>query len=141
YLFFSSTGQHTTLSRDWISDVCSPDSIKIACDSPGREYERMNSYSPVSISFFSIRSVTWRATSSAVAPGHRVRTTMALKVNGGSSERPSCRYDSAPPIATTIIAYSTRLRLRRAHSDRLKRIAQPSVRAGTRAMGAVVRAQ
>ena len=36
-----------------------------------------------------MRSVTWRATSSAVAPGQSVRITMALKVNGGSSDWPS----------------------------------------------------
>ena len=58
-------------------------------DSPGREYERMNSYSPVSISFFSMRSLTWRPTCSAVAPGQNVRTTMILNVNGGSSDWPS----------------------------------------------------
>ncbi len=60
--------------------------MKITCDSPGREYDRMNSYSPVFISAFSIGSVTWRETCSAVAPGHSVRTTIALKVNGGSSD-------------------------------------------------------
>ena len=65
--------------------------MKITCDSPGREYERMNSYLPVSISFFSMRSVTWRETSSAVAPGHSVRTTIALKVKGGSSDWPEAR--------------------------------------------------
>ncbi|MNE40277.1 hypothetical protein D3C80_1342770 [compost metagenome] len=63
--------------------------MKVTCDSPGRENETIRSYSPVSISFFSMRSVTWRDTSSAVAPGHRVRMTMALKVNGGSSLWPS----------------------------------------------------
>ena len=63
--------------------------MNITSDSPGREYERMNSYCPVSISFFSTRSVTCSATSSAVAPGHIVRTTMILKVNGGSSDWPS----------------------------------------------------
>ncbi len=44
--------------------------MKVTLDSPGREKETMRSYSPVSISFFSMRSVTWRETSSAVAPGH-----------------------------------------------------------------------
>ncbi len=65
--------------------------MKMICDSPGREYERMNSYSPVFISAFSMRSVTSRETCSAVAPGHRVRTTIALKVNGGSSDWPRWR--------------------------------------------------
>ena len=64
----------------------------------------MNSYLPVSISFFSMRSVTWRETSSAVAPGHSVRTTMALKVKGGSSDWPRCRYDQAPISASISIA-------------------------------------
>ena len=59
--------------------------MKVTLDSPGREKETMRSYSPVSISFFSMRSVIWRDTSSAVAPGHWVWMTMALKVNGGSS--------------------------------------------------------
>ncbi|MNT87621.1 hypothetical protein D3C72_2280630 [compost metagenome] len=63
--------------------------MKVTWDSPGREKEMILSYSPVSISFFSMRSVTWRATSSALAPGQLVRTTMALKVNGGSSLWPS----------------------------------------------------
>ncbi len=63
--------------------------MKVTWDSPGRENDMMRSYSPVSISFFSIRSVTWRETSSAVAPGQLVRITMALKVNGGSSLWPS----------------------------------------------------
>ena len=62
--------------------------MKITCDSPGREYERMNSYSPVAINCFSMRSVTCSATSCAVAPGHIVCTTIALKVNGGSSDWP-----------------------------------------------------
>ena len=64
--------------------------MKITCDSPGREYARMNSYWPVVISCFSMRSVTCRETSSALAPGHSVRTTIALKVNGGSSDWPRC---------------------------------------------------
>ena len=51
--------------------------------------DSMRSYSPVSMSFFSIRSVTWRDTSWAVAPGQLVLITMALKVNGGSSLCPS----------------------------------------------------
>ncbi|MCY1405898.1 hypothetical protein D3C76_1470190 [compost metagenome] len=63
--------------------------MKVTWDSPGRENDTMRSYSPVSISFFSMRSVTWRETSSAVAPGQLVRITMALKVNGGSSLWPS----------------------------------------------------
>ncbi|MNF80107.1 hypothetical protein D3C84_623430 [compost metagenome] len=63
--------------------------MKVTWDSPGRENETMRSYSPVSINFFSIRSVTWRETSSAVAPGQLVRITMALNVNGGSSLWPS----------------------------------------------------
>ncbi len=63
--------------------------MKVTWDSPGREDEMILSYSPVSISFFSMRSVTCRATSSAVAPGQRVRMTMALKVKGGSSLCPS----------------------------------------------------
>ena len=77
---------------------------KITCDSPAREYERTNWYLPVSISCFSMRSVTCCATSSAVAPGHRVRTTMILNVNDGSSLRPSLRYAAAPAIASTSIA-------------------------------------
>ena len=64
----------------------------------------MNSYSPVSISFFSMRSVTWRETSSAVAPGQRVWITITLKVNAGSSLRPRLRYDSVPASASTSIA-------------------------------------
>ncbi|MNR39066.1 hypothetical protein D3C85_1572340 [compost metagenome] len=63
--------------------------MKVTWDSPGRENDMMRSYSPVSISFFSMRSVTWRETSSAVAPGQLVRITIALKVNGGSSLWPS----------------------------------------------------
>ncbi|MNJ35405.1 hypothetical protein D3C81_1606570 [compost metagenome] len=63
--------------------------MKVTCDSPGRENETIFSYSPVSISFFSMRSVTWRETSSALAPGQMVRITMALKVKGGSSLCPS----------------------------------------------------
>ena len=78
--------------------------MKITCDSPGREYERMNSYLPVVISAFSTRSVTWVETSCAVAPGHSVRTTIALKVNGGSSDCPSRVYDHAPSTASTSIA-------------------------------------
>ena len=78
--------------------------MKITCDSPGREYERMNSYSPVVISCFSMRSVTCSATSSAVAPGHSVRTTIALNVNGGSSDWPRWRYDQTPTSASTSIA-------------------------------------
>ncbi len=77
--------------------------MKVTLDSPGRENETMRSYSPVSISFFSMRSVTWRDTSSAVAPGHCVWMTMALKVNGGSSLWPSLLYDSAPTIASSSI--------------------------------------
>ncbi|MNX48990.1 hypothetical protein D3C86_795840 [compost metagenome] len=63
--------------------------MKVTWDSPGRENDTMRSYSPVSISFFSMRSVTWRETSCAVAPGQLVRITMALNVNGGSSLWPS----------------------------------------------------
>ncbi len=63
--------------------------MKVTWDSPGREKDTMRSYSPVSISFFSMRSVTWRETSWAVAPGQLVRITMALKVKGGSSLCPS----------------------------------------------------
>jgi len=75
--------------------------MKVTCDSPGREKLVMRSYSPVSISFFSIRSVTWRDTSSALAPGQLVRITMALKVNGGSSLCPSLVYDSVPTTANS----------------------------------------
>jgi hypothetical protein len=46
---------------------------------------------PVVITAFSMRSVTCCATSSAVAPGHTVRTTIALKVKGGSSDWPRWR--------------------------------------------------
>ncbi|MNQ62586.1 hypothetical protein D3C85_769360 [compost metagenome] len=63
--------------------------MNVTWDSPGRENDTIRSYSPVSISFFSIRSVTCRETSWAVAPGHLVWITMALKVNGGSSLWPS----------------------------------------------------
>ena len=83
-----------TFLRTWyhsagMSRECSESrAMNCTSDSPGREYERMNSYSPVSISFFSMRSVTWRETSSAVAPGQKVRTTMILKVKGGSSDCP-----------------------------------------------------
>ncbi|MNC59076.1 hypothetical protein D3C75_1088610 [compost metagenome] len=63
--------------------------IKVTWDSPGREKDMMRSYSPVSINFFSMRSVTCRDTSSALAPGQLVRMTMALKVKGGSSLCPS----------------------------------------------------
>ena len=63
--------------------------MKVTLDSPGREKETIRSYAPVSISFFSMRSVTWRDTSSAVAPGQWVWITIALKVNGGSSLWPS----------------------------------------------------
>ena len=65
--------------------------MKMTCDSPGREYERTYSYCPVSINSFSMRSVICRDTSCAVAPGHRVRTTMTLNVNGGSSDWPRWR--------------------------------------------------
>jgi hypothetical protein len=63
-----------------------------------------NSYWPVVITAFSMRSVTCFETSSAVAPGQTVRTTIALKVNGGSSDWPSWRYDQAPISASTSIA-------------------------------------
>src|SRR3546814_14471612 len=96
--------------------------LNVICDSPGRECERMNSYSPVSINFFSIRSVTCRATSSAVAPGHSVRITIALKVNGGSSDWPRRVYETIPAMLSNTMAYTTRPRLRSAHSDRLKRL-------------------
>jgi hypothetical protein len=39
-----------------------------------------------------MRSVTCSCTSFAVAPGHSVRTTIALKVKSGSSARPSLKY-------------------------------------------------
>src|ERR1700722_13584749 len=81
----------------------------------------MNSYSPVFISAFSIGSVTCRETCSAVAPGQSVRTTIALKVNGGSSDWPRCLYDHAPISAKASIANSTSGRLDNAHSERLKR--------------------
>ena len=77
--------QSSGISREWKSSRAT----KVTWDSPGREKEMMRSKSPVSISFFSMRSVTWRETSSAVAPGQLVFTTMALKVNGGSSLCPS----------------------------------------------------
>ncbi|MCY1280272.1 hypothetical protein D9M70_290550 [compost metagenome] len=84
-----------TFLRIWyqssgISALCMESrEMKVTCETPGREKETMRSYSPVSISFFSMRSVTWRDTSSALAPGQLVCTTMALKVNGGSSLCPS----------------------------------------------------
>ncbi len=102
-------------------DLSESRAMKMTCDSPAREYERMNSYLPVVISAFSMRSVTCLDTSSAVAPGHTVRTTIALKVNGGSSDWPRCRYDQAPINASTIIANSTSERLVSAHSETLKR--------------------
>ncbi|MNM53820.1 hypothetical protein D3C81_649290 [compost metagenome] len=95
--------------------------MKITCDSPGREYDWMNSNSPVFISAFSIGSVTCLDTCSAVAPGHIVCTTIALKVNGGSSDWPRCLYDHAPMTAMAIIMNSTSGRLLNAHSERLKR--------------------
>jgi hypothetical protein len=42
-----------------------------------------------SCSFFSMRSVTCSSTSRADAPDHSVRTTITLKVKGGSSDWPS----------------------------------------------------
>jgi hypothetical protein len=57
----------------------------------------------VFITAFSMRSVTCFDTSSAVAPGHSVRTTIALKVNGGSSLWPSRRYDQEPITARAIM--------------------------------------
>jgi hypothetical protein len=65
--------------------------------------------------FFSIRSVTCCATSSAVAPGHTVRTTIALKVKGGSSDWPRWRYDHAAdacPASSSRTAPGVRLRQR-----------------------------
>jgi hypothetical protein len=56
------------------------------------------------MSCFSMRSVTWVETSSAVAPGQSVRTTITLKVKGGSSDWPRCLYDHAPISASTSIA-------------------------------------
>jgi hypothetical protein len=46
--------QSAGMSRECIESRA----MNCTSDSPGREYERMNSYSPVSISFFSMRSVT-----------------------------------------------------------------------------------
>src|SRR5690606_20403796 len=113
----SPTFLRTSYQRSGTSaETRSSRAIRITCDSPGREYERTNSYCPVAITAFSIRSVTWRETSSAVAPGHSVCTTIARKVKGGSSDCPSCPYDHAPTSASTTMAYSTRPRLRGDHA-------------------------
>src|SRR3546814_8590608 len=64
--------------------------------------------------------LTCRATSSAVAPGHSVRITIALKVNGGSSDWPRRVYETIPAMLSNTMAYTTRPRLRSAHSDRLR---------------------
>jgi hypothetical protein len=45
--------------------------------------------------------VTCSVISAAVAPGHAVRTTMTLNVNGGSSDWPSPRYDHTPSTASS----------------------------------------
>lgn len=71
-------------------------------DSPGLEWLWVHLKYGVSCSFFSIRSVTCLSTCSAVAPGHRVRTTMARNVKSGSSRWPSLKYEAMPPIAITI---------------------------------------
>ena len=49
----------------------------------------MTSAWAISCSFFSILSVTCSPISRALAPGHSARTTMTLKVKGGSSDWPS----------------------------------------------------
>ena len=103
--------------------------MKVTWDSPGRENETIFSYSPVSISFFSMRSVTWRETSSALAPGQLVLITMALKVNGGSSLWPSLVYESVPTRASSTIRNSTIWRLRSAQAERLKPIGTYSLAA------------
>ena len=56
-----------------------------------RSYSRPGESQVIFMARDSMRSVTCRATSSAVAPGHSVRTTIALKVNGGSSDWPRWR--------------------------------------------------
>jgi hypothetical protein len=66
-----------------------------------------------------MRSVTCCETSSAVAPGHSVRITMTLNVNGGSSDWPRLRYDQTPASAQTSMKKSTSGRFRSAHSERL----------------------
>src|SRR3546814_9404255 len=66
--------------------------------------------------------LTCRATSSAVAPGHSVRIIIALKVNGGSSDWPRRVYETIPAMLSNTMAYTTRPRLRSAHSDSLKRL-------------------
>ncbi len=81
----------------------------------------MNSNCPVFISAFSSGSVSCLDTCSAVAPGHIACTTIARKVNGGSSDWPRCLYDHAPMMAIAIIMNRTSGRLPRAHSERLKR--------------------
>jgi hypothetical protein len=72
-------------------------------DSPGFDAVRSTSTQGVSASFFSMRSVSCCSTCCALAPGHRVRTTMTLKVKSGSSARPSWKYEMTPPIMKTII--------------------------------------
>ncbi len=72
-------------------------------DSPGFDAVRSTSTHGVSASFFSMRSVSCCSTCAAEAPGHRVRTTMTLKVKSGSSARPSLRKEITPPTMNTII--------------------------------------
>ncbi len=48
-----------------------------------------------------MRSVSWRSTSSADAPGQFVRTTISLNVKSGSSAWPRFRYEPTPIAART----------------------------------------
>ena len=72
-------------------------------DSPGFDDVRRTSTQGVSVSFFSMSSVNCCSTCRALAPGHKVRTTMTLKVKSGSSARPSWKYEMTPPIMKTMI--------------------------------------
>src|SRR5437867_306915 len=56
----------------------------------------MMSVCGASCSVFSILSVTCSAICCALAPGQNACTTIARKVNGGSSSWPSWKYDTKP---------------------------------------------
>src|ERR1700730_11012010 len=65
-------------------------------------------------------SVTCCCTCRAVAPGQSVRTTMTLKVNGGSSDCASLPYDSTPKSVTSARMKITNAWCRRVQADKLK---------------------
>src|SRR5688572_32950018 len=67
-----------------------------------------------------MRSVTWRSTCSAVAPGQSVRITMARKAKSGSSRWPSWKYAAMPPAAITARKKSVSCRYLSAAAERLK---------------------